>query len=137
MTDTVRLAASKTERVRLDASTTVASDHHYGAAVSAARPDLARMHSTTEITVERPVGRTKLVARTVTTAHALSVDVDITVDGQPFWQRRWNHRPALTGGASRSAPPDQRPTAIDTTSAPQRLAIGPAMATFASAMLTL
>lgn len=92
MTDTVRLSATKTERVRIDSQTVVASDHEYGAAVSAARPDLARMHSTTTIRAERPVGRTELTARTVTTAHAVAVDVDIKVDGQPFWHRHWTHR---------------------------------------------
>ena len=95
MTDTVRLAATKSERVRLDGATTVASDHDYGAAVSAARPDLARMHSTTTIRIERPVGCTELVARTVTTAHHTAVDVAIRVDGQPFWQRSWNFGPGM------------------------------------------
>lgn len=89
MTDTVRLAATKTERVRLDAATEVATEHEYGAAVSAARPDLARMHSTTTVSIERPSGGTTLVARSVTTTHHTAVQVDITVDGQPFWQRRW------------------------------------------------
>jgi len=89
MTDTVRLSATKTERMRLDPVTEVSSDHAYGAAVSASRPDLARMHSTTTVRIERPAGGTTLVARSVTTAHHTAVEVDITVDNQPFWQRRW------------------------------------------------
>jgi predicted acyl esterase len=91
MTDTVRLSATKTERVRIDARTEVATDHAYGAAVSAARPDQARMHSTTTVRIERPVGATTLVARSVTTAHHTAVEVDIAVDGQPFWNRRWRY----------------------------------------------
>jgi len=51
MTDTVGLSATKTERVRIDARTEVATDHAYGAAVSAARPDQARMHSTTTVRI--------------------------------------------------------------------------------------
>jgi hypothetical protein len=93
MTDTVRLSATKSERTRVDGVSAAAAEHEYGAAVSAARPDLARMHSTTTVTVERPVGRTVLVARTVTTAHSTAVEVDIAVDGQPYWKRNWLIRP--------------------------------------------
>jgi predicted acyl esterase len=89
MTDTARLRATKAERVRVDSHTEVAIDHEYGAAVSAARPDLARMHSNTTVRVERPAGGATLVARSVTTTHHTSVEVDIAVDGQPFWNRRW------------------------------------------------
>ena len=96
MTDTVRLSATKTERVRLDPQTEVATDHAYGAAVSAARPDLARMHSTTTVRIERPSGGTMLVARSVTTQHHTSVEVDISVDGQPFWNRRWLYGAGVT-----------------------------------------
>lgn len=91
MTDTARLSATKTERVRIDAQTEIATDHEYGAAVSAARPDLARMHATTTVRIARPVGATTLVSRSVTTAHHTAVEVDITVDGQPFWNRRWRY----------------------------------------------
>ncbi len=91
MTDTVRLSATKTERVRIDAATVVATEHEYGAAVSAARPDLARMHSTTTVRIERPVGRTELRVCTLTTGQASSADIAITIDGQPFWQRHWNY----------------------------------------------
>ena len=96
MTDTVRLSATKTERVRLDPQTEVATDHAYGAAVSAARPDLARMHSTTTVRIERPSGGTMLVARSVTTQHHTSVEVDISVDGQSFWNRRWLYGAGVT-----------------------------------------
>ncbi len=89
MTDTARLSATKTERVRIDPHTEIATDHEYGAAVPAARPDLARMHSTTTVRIERPSGATTLLARTVTTAHHTAVEVDIAVDGQPFWKRNW------------------------------------------------
>lgn len=90
MTDTVRLSATKGERVRVDSATTYVADHAYDAAVSAARPDLARMSSTTTLRVERPVGQTELVARTVTTAQHCAVEVDIRIDGQPYWHRHWN-----------------------------------------------
>ena len=90
MTDSVRLSATKSERVRINAFTELATEHAYVAAVSAARPDLARMHSTTTVRITQPVGSTELVARTVTMAHSTAVDVDIRVDGQPFWRRRWS-----------------------------------------------
>jgi hypothetical protein len=91
MSDAARLSATKTERVRIDAQTEIATDHEYGAAVAAARPDLARMHATTTVRIERPVGATTLVARSVSTAHHTAVEVDIAVDGQPFWNRRWRY----------------------------------------------
>jgi len=89
MTDSVRLSATKTERLRIDAQTELASEHAYGAEVSAARPDLARMQSTTAVHITGPGGRCDLVARTVTTGHATAVDVMIHQDGQPYWQRQW------------------------------------------------
>ena len=89
MTDTARMEAQKSERVRIDAGTIVSADHRYGAAVSAARPDLARMSSTTTIAVERATSRTDLVARTVTTAHDMAAEVEITIDGQPYWRNSW------------------------------------------------
>jgi predicted acyl esterase len=91
MSDAARLSATKTERVRIDAQTEIATDHEYGAAVAAARPDLARMHATTTVRIERPVGATTLVSRSVSTAHHTAVEVDIAVDGQPFWNRRWRY----------------------------------------------
>lgn len=92
MSDTVRLTATKTERVRIDAATELLSEHSYVAAVSAARPDLARMSSTTTARIVQPSGATELVARTVSTTHATEMDVDIRVNGQPWWQRRWTSR---------------------------------------------
>jgi len=89
MTDTARMEARKTERVRIDGGTIVMSDHRYGAAVSAARPDLARMSSTTTIAVERATSRIDLVARTVTTGHDMAADVEIKIDGQPYWRNSW------------------------------------------------
>lgn len=89
MTDTVRLQATRTERIRVEAHTELVIDHAYGAAVSASRPDLARMHSTTRVRLAQPAGLTELVTRTSSTAHGASVHVDIRVDGQPFWQRQW------------------------------------------------
>jgi hypothetical protein len=53
------------------------------------------MHSTTTVRIERPVGATTLVARSVTTAHHTAVEVDIAVDGQPFWNRRWRYDAAV------------------------------------------
>ena len=51
--------------------------------------DLARMSSTTTIAVERATSRTDLVARTVTTAHDMAAEVEITIDGQPYWRNSW------------------------------------------------
>ena len=87
--DAVRLSATRTERVRVDTQTTLEIDHAYGAAVAAARPDLARMFSTTTVRLVQAAGRTELVCRTLATAHNATVDVDIRVDEQPFWQRHW------------------------------------------------
>ena len=91
MTDTARMESTRVERIRLDPLTTIRTDHVYSASVSGSRPDLATMQSTTTFTVERPAGGSQLVARTVTTAHAVSAEVEITVDGQPFWKRAWLH----------------------------------------------
>jgi hypothetical protein len=89
MSDTASLEAARIEHVRIDPLTTYHADHSYGAAVTGRRPDLARMRSTTKIAIERPTSRTDLVARTVTTTQATLVAVDISVDGQPFWNRSW------------------------------------------------
>ncbi len=89
MTRTARLESSRSERVRVDPLTVFDADHSYAAAVSASRPDLARMQSTTTIAVDRPVSRTVLTSRTVTTTRATSLAVDITIDGQPYWSRSW------------------------------------------------
>lgn len=89
VSDAVVLDATKSERLRLDADSTIAQDHVYGAAVTASRPDLARMHATTTVRLERPTARIELVARSVTTANQLAIEVDITVDGQPFWRNSW------------------------------------------------
>jgi putative CocE/NonD family hydrolase len=90
-TDGVRLSASRSERVRIDAASELAIDHAYGAAVTAARPDLARMDSTTTVRIARPVGTTTLVARSVATGHHAAVEVEIAIDGQPFWRRAWRY----------------------------------------------
>ncbi|MCX7381243.1 MAG: CocE/NonD family hydrolase [Alphaproteobacteria bacterium] len=90
MTDTARLSATKSESVRIDGTTRVATQHEYGAAVAALRPDLARMHSNTTVRIEQPVQTTELTIRTLTTSHAASAEVRITIDGQPFWHRTWN-----------------------------------------------
>lgn len=90
-TDAVRLAAARSERLRIDATTELAIDHAYGAAVAAARPDLARMDSTTTVRIARPVGSTTLVARSVATGHHSAVAIEIAVDGQPFWSRSWRY----------------------------------------------
>ena len=87
--DAVRLSATRTERVRIDAQAELLIDHAYSAAVAAARPDLARMQSTTRVRLVQAVGVTELLTRTLATGQGASVDVDIHVDGQPFWQRHW------------------------------------------------
>ena len=89
MHDAVRLEATRTERVRVDAQAELQIDHAYSASVAVARPDLARMQSTTTVRLARAAGRTELVCRTLATAHDASVDVAISVDGQPYWQRHW------------------------------------------------
>jgi putative CocE/NonD family hydrolase len=87
--DGVRLAASRTERIRVDAQAELVIDHAYAATVAASRPDQARMQSTTTVRLAQASGATELVTRTLATAHDGSVDVEIRVDGQPFWQRHW------------------------------------------------
>ena len=90
MTDTARLSATRTERVRIDDATELAIDHAYGAAVGAAQPAAARMHSTTSVRVVGPAGTTELQTRTLTTSAETELEVDIRVNGQPFWHRHWN-----------------------------------------------
>ena len=90
MTDTARLSATRSERVRIDEATELAIDHAYGAAVGATQPAAARLHSTTSVRVVGPAGTTELQTRTVTTSAETAVEVDIRVDGQPFWHRHWN-----------------------------------------------
>ncbi len=88
--DVVTLDATKEERQQLDGFTRLHSRHHYRASVSARRPDAARMQSTTEVRIERPVGQTELTVTTLTTTHQVAVTATITVDGSPFWTRTWN-----------------------------------------------
>jgi uncharacterized protein len=88
--DAVTLDATKEERQQLDGFTRLHSRHHYRASVSARRPDTARMQSTTEVRIERPVGETELTVTTLTTTHQVAVTATITVDGSPFWTRTWN-----------------------------------------------
>ena len=64
----VRLDASKVERIQIDVRTGLKSSHDYWASVGPARPDLARMGSTTTACSARAAGSTNLVARTVSTA---------------------------------------------------------------------
>ena len=90
MTDGVRLDAGKVERIRIDAQTELTITHDYWAAVDPARPDLARMGSTTTAYITQAAGSTQLVSRTASTADGSDVDVNIEVDGQPFWQRHWH-----------------------------------------------
>ena len=87
--DAVRLQATRTERIRVDAQSELVIDHAYGASVAAARPDLARMQSTTSVRLAQPSGVTELVTRTSSTAQDAVVEVDIRRDGQPFWNRHW------------------------------------------------
>jgi uncharacterized protein len=91
MHDAVRLQATRNERIRVDAQTELVIDHAYGATVAAARPDLARMQSTTRVRLVQPTGDTDMVSRTISGASGTTVDVDIRVDGQPFWQRQWRY----------------------------------------------
>jgi hypothetical protein len=102
MTDTVRLSASRTERLRIDPATELAIDHAYGAAVAAARPDLARMDSTTTVRIARPVGATTLVARSVATAHHAALAIEIAIDGQPFWSRSWRYGAGLPASETKT-----------------------------------
>jgi putative CocE/NonD family hydrolase len=89
MTDTVRLEATRRERIRIDQATELEIDHAYGAAVSAARPDLAAMQSTTTVRLVQAAARTELVTRTVSTAGQTRLQVTISRDGQPWWARGW------------------------------------------------
>ena len=89
MTDTVRLEATRCERIRIDQATELEIDHAYGAAVSAARPDLAAMQSTTTVRLVQAAACTELVTRTVSTAGQTRLQVTISRDGQPWWERGW------------------------------------------------
>ena len=89
MTDTVRLEATRRERIRIDPATELEIDHAYGAAVSAARPDLAAMQSTTTVRLVQAAANTELVTRTVSTAGQTRLQVTISRDGQPWWARDW------------------------------------------------
>ena len=89
MDDSVRLDASRSERVRVDAQTELVIDHAYHAGVAPQHPELAHMGSTTSVRIVGASGATELVSRTVSTAHGTQVDVDIRVDGQPYWHREW------------------------------------------------
>lgn len=97
MHDGVRLAATRSERIRIDGSTQLTIDHAYGASVAAARPDQARMSSTTTVRLTDAVGHTDLVCRTLSTAGSSTVDVNIQVDGQPHWQQSWRFGPDADG----------------------------------------
>jgi hypothetical protein len=90
MTDLVTLDGAREERVQLDPLTRLHGRHRYTAAVASRRPDLARMESTTEIRLERPLAATELVVTTVTTGRRVSVTATITLDGKPFWTRTWS-----------------------------------------------
>ena len=90
MADLVTLDGAREERVQLDPLTRLHGRHRYTAAVASRRPDLARMESTTEIRLERPLAATELVVTTVTTGRLVSVTATITLDGKPFWTRTWS-----------------------------------------------
>jgi putative CocE/NonD family hydrolase len=105
--DMVTLDATKEEHLRLDGITRFHGSHRYAASVPSGRPDLCRMQSTTEVTVERPVTHTELTVTTVTTTHTVSITATITVDRSPYWTRTWSRRlgPDRPEGAS---PPSTR-----------------------------
>ena len=87
--DVVTFDGTKEEHQQLDPATGLHSRHHYLASVSARRPDAARMQSTTEVRIERPVGQTELSVTTLTTTYHVAVTATITIDGSPFWTRTW------------------------------------------------
>ena len=88
--DLVTFDGTKEEHLQLDALTRLHGRHQYAASVSARRPDLARMQSTTEVRIERPVTETRIVVTIVTTTFQVAVTAAITVDGSPFWSRTWS-----------------------------------------------
>jgi hypothetical protein len=90
--DTATLACAREENQRLDGFTKLATRHSYEAKVSSANPQATRMSATTRVEIDRPVTRTVLESKVVATAHDVSIAVDIAVDGQPFWSRRWTGR---------------------------------------------
>ena len=87
--DLVTLEGTKEEHQQLDTLTRLHSRHRYLASVSSRRPEAARMQSTTEVRIERPVTQTELLVTTVTTTYQVVVTATITVDGTPFWKRSW------------------------------------------------
>jgi hypothetical protein len=96
--DLVTFDGTKEEHLQLDPLTRFHGVHRYQASVAAARPDLCRMQSTTELTVERPVAGTVVRVSTVTTTHGVAVTATITVDGTPYWQRTWRAPASPHGG---------------------------------------
>jgi hypothetical protein len=86
--DVVTLDGTKEEHQQLDPLTRLHTHHRYLASVAGRRPDAARMSSTTEVRIERPVTAVDLTVTTVTTTYQVSVTATITVDGSPFW--KWN-----------------------------------------------
>jgi hypothetical protein len=88
--DCVTFDGTKEEHLQLDTLTRLHGRHQYLATVAARRPDLARMQSTTEVRIERPVTETRIVVTTITTTHDVAITATITVDGAPYWQRSWH-----------------------------------------------
>jgi putative CocE/NonD family hydrolase len=87
--DAVTFDGTKEEHLELDPATRLHHRHQYQASVPARRADLARMQSSSETHVERPVGATRITVTTVTTTHEVVVTAAITLDGSPYWQRTW------------------------------------------------
>jgi putative CocE/NonD family hydrolase len=90
--DMFTLDAARSESHQLDAFTRLHGQHRYTMAVASRRPDLTRATATTTVRVERPVGQTEVSSSVVTTGEAVSVKVDIAVDGTPYWSKSWSKR---------------------------------------------
>jgi uncharacterized protein len=107
--DVVTLDGTKEEHQQLDPLTRLHTRHHYLASVAARRPDAARMSSTTEVRIERPVTATELTVTTVTTTYQVSVTATITVDGSPFWKWSGVRLCNLPSKPSLTLPPSSSP----------------------------
>ena len=106
--------------VQLDPLTRLHGRHRYTAAVASRRPDLARMESTTEIRLERPVAATELVVTTVTTRPRVSVTATITARRQALLDPDLEPRSRLT--ARNLEAPHEQCDAMRGRSSPLRLA---------------
>jgi predicted acyl esterase len=87
--DIVSLVSHREENGRLDAETTLSNRHTYTVSVQKGRPGLARSVAKTEVVIDRPVMATVVDSTVIATTHELSIEVNIRVDGELVFTKRW------------------------------------------------